>query len=74
VNKAKRPTISLSAATHEKLKAYCELHGISMAQFVETRVDEFLNAQPENLLDAPAEVVADRPVASEMYDIARRLP
>ena len=48
-----RPTLSISGATHAKLKAYCELNGISMSQFVGTRVDEYLNAQPESLLDEP---------------------
>ena len=56
MSKSKRPTISLSAATYAKLKAYCELNNILMAQLVETRVIEYLDAQPENLLDAQPQV------------------
>lgn len=50
MSKSKRKSISLSAPTYAKLKAYCELNGIPMAQLVELRVDEFLNSQPEDLL------------------------
>ena len=40
--KQTRRSISVSRATYERLKAYCETHGISMSQFVETRVGDFL--------------------------------
>jgi hypothetical protein len=53
---SKSPGVSISGETYAKLKAYCELHGISMRQFVELRVDEFLSSQPENLLDEPVQV------------------
>ena len=40
--KQTRRSISVSRGTYERLKAYCETHGISMSQFVETRVGDFL--------------------------------
>lgn len=40
--KQTRRSISVSRATYERLKAYCETNGISMSQFVERRVGAFL--------------------------------
>jgi hypothetical protein len=40
--KQTRRSISVSRNTYEKLKMYCETQGISMSQFVETRVGDFL--------------------------------
>lgn len=40
--KQTRRSISVSRGTYERLKAYCETQGISMSQFVETRVGDFL--------------------------------
>lgn len=40
--KQTRRSISVSRTTYERLKAYCETHGMSMSQFVETRVGDFL--------------------------------
>lgn len=60
MSKAKRPSISISAATYAKLRAFCDLNNISMASLVETRVLEYIDAQPENLLDVQP-VEGDRP-------------
>jgi hypothetical protein len=40
--KQTRRSISVSRQTYEKLKAFCETNNISMSQFVETRVGDFL--------------------------------
>ena len=40
--KQTRRSISVSRTTYERLKAFCEANNISMSQFVETRVGEFL--------------------------------
>jgi hypothetical protein len=40
--KQTRRSISVSRATYERLKAFCEANNISMSQFVETRVGDFL--------------------------------
>ncbi len=37
-----RRSISVSRSTYERLRAYCETNGISMSQFVEHRVGDFL--------------------------------
>jgi hypothetical protein len=40
--KQTRRSISVSRATYERLKSFCETNNISMSQFVETRVGDFL--------------------------------
>ena len=40
--KQTRRSISVSRTTYERLKSFCESNGISMSQFVETRVGDFL--------------------------------
>lgn len=40
--KQTRRSISVSRTTYERLKTFCETNNISMSQFVETRVGDFL--------------------------------
>ena len=40
--KQTRRSVSLSRATYERLKAFCELNDVSMSEFVETRIGDFL--------------------------------
>ncbi len=40
--KQTRRSISVSKTTYERLKAYCETNSMSMSQFVEERVGDFL--------------------------------
>lgn len=40
--KQTRRSISVSRTTYERLKSYCETNGISMSQFVERRVGDYL--------------------------------
>jgi len=40
--KQTRRSISVSRDTYNRLRAYCETNGISMSQFVEMRVGDFL--------------------------------
>ena len=42
--KQTRRSISVSRVTYERLKAFCEANNISMSQFVETRVGDFLQS------------------------------
>jgi hypothetical protein len=60
--KQTRRSISVSRTTYERLKAFCETNGISMSQFVETRVGDYLGdsvtttvvpTQPRPTLPAP---------------------
>jgi hypothetical protein len=37
-----RRSISVSRNTYERLKTYCETNGMSMSQFIERRVGDFL--------------------------------
>ena len=62
--KQTRRSISVSRTTYERLKAFCESNNISMSQFVETRVGDFLGqgegtttvipATPRPTVPAPA--------------------
>lgn len=54
-------SISISAATYAKLKAYCELHNVSMSSVVRKGVQEILDAQPEDLLEAQPPVAGGQP-------------
>ncbi len=56
--KQTRRSISVSQDTYNRLKSYCETNGISMSQFVEMRVGDFLGRN-------------DRPVAVEPRSQAR---
>jgi len=49
--KQTRRSISVSRTTYERLKAFCETNGISMSQFVESRVGDYLGDEGP----APAE-------------------
>lgn len=44
--KQTRRSISVSRGTYERLKSFCEVNQISMSQFVETRVGDYLSGQP----------------------------
>ncbi len=47
--KQTRRSISVSRNTYERLKAYCETNGISMSQFVEKRVGDYLGRSIDRL-------------------------
>lgn len=61
--KQTRRSISVSRTTYERLKQFCEANNVSMSQFVETRVGDFLGegASEQVHLERPAP--APRPVA-----------
>ncbi len=58
--KQTRRSISVSRTTYERLKAFCETNNISMSQFVETRVGDFLGEGQSETVTIP---VAPRPTA-----------
>lgn len=59
--KQTRRSISVSRTTYERLKSFCETNGISMSQFVETRVGDFLTTDGSPMVVATP--VAPRPTA-----------
>jgi hypothetical protein len=82
--KQTRRSISVSRTTYERLKAFCESNNISMSQFVETRVGDFLGqgegnttleitrpAPPRPLTPAPAPA---KPVAPPIKPITETRP
>lgn len=52
--KQTRRSISVSRNTYERLKSYCETNGISMSQFVESRVGDFLGRMPAAVVTKPS--------------------
>jgi len=67
--KQTRRSISVSRTTYERLKAFCEANNISMSQFVETRVGDFLNdgsapPAPRPLAAVPSMPMTPRPMTS----------
>jgi hypothetical protein len=66
--KQTRRSISVSRTTYERLKAFCESNNISMSQFVETRVGDFLGQGDATTVDIvrptpprPAQPLPPRP-------------
>jgi hypothetical protein len=69
--KQTRRSISVSRTTDERLKSFCEANNISMSQFVETRVGDFLGegsvsipvpSTPRPVAHVPAAPSAPRPL------------
>ena len=67
--KQTRRSISVSRTTYERLKAFCETNNISMSQFVEARVGDFLGESvgttsiiPTQPRPVPPSPVQPRPV------------
>ncbi len=76
--KQTRRSISVSRGTYERLKAFCEANHVSMSQFVETRVGDFLgegSAQATLVVtsapSAPAPTVAVAKPAAPPARVAR---
>ena len=53
--KQTRRSVSLNRGTYERLKAYCETNNLSMSEFVETRLGDFLGRPA-----APARTTEDK--------------
>jgi len=75
--KQTRRSISVSRTTYERLKAFCETQNISMSQFVETRVGDFLASPDAPAAPAeprPARPAAPRPAPVRAEPVARPEP
>jgi len=55
--KQTRRSISVSKMTYERLRAYCESNSMSMSQFVEQRVGDFLGRTERTTRRASQEAV-----------------
>jgi hypothetical protein len=59
--KQTRRSVSLSRNTYERLKSFCELNDVSMSEFVETRIGDYLGRPRKAAGDDPTvNKVADR--------------
>jgi len=81
--KQTRRSISVSRTTYERLKAFCETNNISMSQFVETRVGDFLGGeapttivptQPRPTTPVPAKPAAPSPAKPETRPAQQPVP
>jgi len=81
--KQTRRSISVSRTTYERLKAFCETNNISMSQFVETRVGDFLGGdapttivptQPRPTAPVPAKPATPAPAKPETRPAAQQVP
>lgn len=64
--KQTRRSISVSRGTYERLKSYCETNGISMSQFVERRVGDYLGRMaPPQTSPVPKSPESDKPEAKD---------
>lgn len=86
--KQTRRSISVSRTTYERLKAFCETNNISMSQFVEARVGDFLGegvamttlttTQPRPTMPAPVKPaptsIGPTPTKSESRPSAPAIP
>jgi hypothetical protein len=82
--KQTRRSISVSRTTYERLKTFCETNNISMSQFVEARVGDFLGegvsigttsiipATPRPTIPAPAKPAAPMPSAMPVHKTEAR--
>ena len=59
--KQTRRSISVSRTTYERLKNFCEANNISMSQFVETRVGDFLGGDAGEIVQIERPAAAERP-------------
>ena len=59
--KQTRRSISVSRTTYERLKNFCEANNISMSQFVETRVGDFLGGDAGEVVHIERPAAIDRP-------------
>jgi hypothetical protein len=74
--KQTRRSISVSRATYERLKSYCETNQISMSQFVERRVGDYLGrtTQPEVQPAAEVPSAPARPVSHSAMSVPPARP
>jgi hypothetical protein len=64
--KQTRRSISVSKSTYERLKTYCEANGVSMSQFIERRVGDYLSCsqtlpEPVSIRETREEPLAPKP-------------
>ena len=64
--KQTRRSVSLNKTTYERLRTYCETNGLSMSEFVETRIGDFLG-RPRTKAARPDEDQAAKKVADKIF-------
>ena len=72
--KQTRRSISVSRTTYERLKNFCEANNISMSQFVETRVGDFLGGDAGEVVHIERPAATERPRQAPMPSAPRATP
>ena len=72
--KQTRRSISVSRTTYERLKNFCEANNISMSQFVETRVGDFLGGDAGEVVHIERPAATERPRPAPMPSAPRSTP
>jgi integrase len=62
--KQTRRSVSISKTTYERLKAYCETNALSMSEFVEMRIGDYLGRPAKKL----ARIVGEDDTAKKVAD------
>ena len=57
--KQTRRSVSMSKSTYERLKAYCEANSVSMSEFVEMRIGDYLG-RPRRVMGSGDEATAKK--------------
>jgi hypothetical protein len=63
--KQSRRSVSLNRTTYERLKAFCETNDLSMSQFVEGRIADFLGRPSTTVIAKSAPVLGARPAEAK---------
>lgn len=64
--KQSRRSVSLNRMTYERLRAYCETNNLSMSEFVETRIGDFLG-RPSARAKRPTEDAMAKKTAERIF-------
>ena len=65
--KQTRRSVSLNRSTYDRLRTYCETNGLSMSEFVETRIGDYLGRPRSKPGARPDEDTAAKKVADKIF-------
>jgi hypothetical protein len=65
--KQTRRSVSISKTTYERMKAYCDTNALSMSEFVEMRIGDYLG-RPRKLARIVGQAQGDEEAAKKVAD------
>lgn len=77
--KQTRRSVSIRGTTYDKVRTYCERHGLSMSEFVEDLISQFFDnsgkivkkAEPKKKEKSPSKKAEEKLDFEELHDAAR---